>query len=139
MRDGSAEIHPCRCQYAAADLTASRETFHVDGARSAHRAVNRSANRSGSTARGPGAGAELGYDPAQDPPVGAAGAGLLGAAQGGQVGVGGLTESDVTGGRGEAADRSHGRTLSEVTVIPGVPGIVPRDRSRSDPEPGETW
>ena len=22
---------PCRCQYAAADLAASRETFHVDG------------------------------------------------------------------------------------------------------------
>ena len=25
---------PCRCQYAAADLTASSETFHVDGSRS---------------------------------------------------------------------------------------------------------
>jgi hypothetical protein len=34
--------------------------------------------------------------------------------QGGEVGVGGLTEGDVTGGRGEAADRSHSRTLSEV-------------------------
>src|SRR5690242_6814774 len=36
-----------------------------------------------------------------------------------QVGLGGLAEGDVTGGRGEAGDRSHGRTLSEVTVIPG--------------------
>src|SRR6266568_414337 len=35
-------------------------------------------------------------------------AGLLGAAQGGEVGVGGRAEGDVTGGRGEAADRSHG-------------------------------
>jgi hypothetical protein len=34
--------------------------------------------------------------------------------QGGGVGVGGLAEGDVTGGRGEAADRSHGRTLSGV-------------------------
>ena len=33
----------------------------------------------------PGAGAELGRDPAQDPAVGPAGAGLLGAAQGGQA------------------------------------------------------
>jgi len=54
----------------------------------------------------PGAGAELGRDPAQDPAVGPAGAGLLGAAQGGQVGLGGLAEGDVTGGRGQAADRS---------------------------------
>ena len=68
---------------------------------------------------GPGVGAELGHDPAQDPPVGPAGAGLLGAVQGGQVGLGGPAEGDVTGGRGEAAHRSHGRTLSEVMVIPG--------------------
>ena len=34
---------------------------------------------------------------------------MLGAAQGGEVGVGGLAEGDVTGCRGKAADRSHGR------------------------------
>ena len=49
----SAAIQPCRCQYAAADRTASSETFHVDGARSAHRAVNHAANRSGSISPGP--------------------------------------------------------------------------------------
>ena len=47
IRDGSAVIQPCRCQYATADLTASRETFHVDGDRSPHCAVNQAANRSG--------------------------------------------------------------------------------------------
>ena len=61
-----------------------------------------------------GVAAELGHDPAEDQALGAAGAGLLGAVQGGGVGVGGLAEGDVTGGRGEAADRSHGRTLSGV-------------------------
>ena len=34
--------------------------------------------------------------------------------KGGEVGVGGLAEGDVTGGRGEAADCSHSRTLSEI-------------------------
>ena len=36
IREKSAASQPCRCQYAAADRVASRETFHVDGARSAH-------------------------------------------------------------------------------------------------------
>jgi hypothetical protein len=48
IRDGSAAIQPCRIHQAAADLMASRETFHVDGDRPAHRAVNQAANRSGS-------------------------------------------------------------------------------------------
>ena len=63
-----------------------------------------------------GVSAELGHDPAEDPAVGAAGTGLLDAPQGGEVGAGGLAEGDVTGGRGEAADRSRGRALSEVTA-----------------------
>ena len=50
----------------------------------------------------------------KDPAVGAAGAGLLVAVQGGKVSVGGLPKGDVTGARGETADRSHSRTLSEV-------------------------
>ena len=48
IRDGSAVIQPCRIHQAAADRVASRETFHVDGDRSAHRASNQAANRSGS-------------------------------------------------------------------------------------------
>ena len=55
-----------------------------------------------------GLGAELGHDPAENPAVGAAGAGLLGAAQRAEVDLGGLAEGGVTGGRGEAVDRSHG-------------------------------
>ena len=39
---------------------------------------------------------------------------MLGAAQGDEVGIGGLAEGDVTGGRGDAADRSYSRTFSEV-------------------------
>ena len=41
-------IQPCRIHQAAADLMASRGTFHVDGARSAHCVVNQAANRSAS-------------------------------------------------------------------------------------------
>ena len=108
IRDGSAASQPCRCQYAAADRTAFSETFHVDGARCAHRAANPPGEPFRVDLAGPGLGAELGHDPAEDPAVGAACAGLLGAAQGGEVGVGGRAEGDVTGGRGEAADRSHG-------------------------------
>lgn len=40
IREMSAASQPCRCQYAAADLAASRETFHVDGARSPYWAAN---------------------------------------------------------------------------------------------------
>ena len=58
-----------------------------------------------------GLSAELGHDPPEDPAVRPAGVGLLGAAQGDEVGIDGLAEGDVTGSRGEAADRSHGRTL----------------------------
>jgi DNA invertase Pin-like site-specific DNA recombinase len=50
----------------------------------------------------------LGHDPAQDPAVGPAGAGLLGSAQGGQVGAGGLAERDGGNG-GDAADGCHTR------------------------------
>jgi hypothetical protein len=32
---------------------------------------------------------------------------VLGAAQGGEIGVGGLAEGDVTGGRGDAEDSSQ--------------------------------
>jgi len=39
---------------------------------------------------------------------------MLGVAQGGEVGADGMAEGDVTGGRGEAADRSHSRPLLEV-------------------------
>ena len=46
---------------------------------------------------------------AEDPAVGAAGTGMLGAAQGGKVGLGSLAEGNVPGGRGEAPNRSHGR------------------------------
>ena len=46
IRDGSAVIQPCCIHQAAADLTASREAFHVDGDRPAHCAVNHAANRS---------------------------------------------------------------------------------------------
>ena len=51
-RDGSAVIQPCCFQYAAAERIASRETFHVDGARLAHCMVNQAANRSGSVPGG---------------------------------------------------------------------------------------
>ena len=47
-RDGWAVIVACRSHQAAADLIASRETFHVDGDRPVPRAVNQAANRSGS-------------------------------------------------------------------------------------------
>jgi hypothetical protein len=40
IRDGSAVIQPCCIHQAAADLVASRETFHVDGDQSANCAVN---------------------------------------------------------------------------------------------------
>jgi hypothetical protein len=43
--------------------------------------------------------AELGHDPAENPAVRPAGAGLLGAAQRDEAGLGGLAEGDVTGGR----------------------------------------
>ena len=52
-------------------------------------------------------GAELGHDPAEDATVSAAGAGLLGSAQGRQVGVCGAAESHLIGGAGDAADCSH--------------------------------
>jgi hypothetical protein len=93
IRDRSAVIHPCCIHQAAADLMASRETFHVDGDRAAHRAVNQAASRSGSMSG------------AKDPAVSAAGAAMPGPGQGGEVGVGGLAEGDLTGGRGYAADR----------------------------------
>lgn len=50
-----------------------------------------------------GIGAELDHDPAEDPAVGAAGAGVLVAVQGGEVGVDGLAKGDATasGQRGE--------------------------------------
>jgi hypothetical protein len=38
---------------------------------------------------------------------------LTRAVQGGEVGVGGLVESEITGGRGEAADHSRGRDVIE--------------------------
>ena len=78
---------------------ASRETFHVEGARSPHWVPNQAANRSALDLVRRGVAAELGDDPAQDAAVRAAGAGLLGPAQGGQVGVDGPAECDVTGGR----------------------------------------
>jgi hypothetical protein len=61
-----------------------------------------------------GVAAELDHDPAEDLAIGAAGTGLLGAAQGGEIGVSSLAEGNATGGRGEAADCSYGRTLSEL-------------------------
>lgn len=39
---------------------------------------------------------------------------MLGAEQGGEVGVDGPAEGDVTGGQSDAADRTRSRTLSEV-------------------------
>jgi hypothetical protein len=36
VREKSAASQPCRRQYVTADLTASRETFHVDGDRPTH-------------------------------------------------------------------------------------------------------
>jgi hypothetical protein len=43
---------------------------------------------------------------------------MLGALQGGEVGVGGLAKGKVTGGCGEAADRSHGLDVISL-VAPG--------------------
>ena len=55
-----------------------------------------------------GSGAEAGGGLAENLAVDAAGACLLGAAQGGEVGVDGLAEGDVAGGRAEAVDgRCH--------------------------------
>ena len=53
IREKSAASQPCRCQYAAADRTASRETFQVDGARSAHWPANQAANASALISSGP--------------------------------------------------------------------------------------
>ena len=69
----------------------------MDGARSRPLRGEPGSERSGSIVRS-GVAAELGHDPAEDPAIGAASAGMLGAAQGGEVGVGGLAEGDITGG-----------------------------------------
>ena len=112
-REKSAASQPCCCQYAAADRTASSETFHVDaagaptGRRTARRTVPgrpHRARRRRRTRPRPSAGSARR----------SGGCWPAGAAQGGQVGIGGLAEGDATGGRGEAADRFHGRTLSKV-------------------------
>jgi hypothetical protein len=44
IREKSVASQPCCCQYAAADLTASRETFHVDGTRPTHCPLNQAAS-----------------------------------------------------------------------------------------------
>src|SRR5262249_48463371 len=57
------------------------------------------------------------------------------------AGLGGQGEGDVTGGRGEPAERSHGRTLSEVMVIPAVSDIAPEVSPvviQSPARPGDT-
>ena len=98
--------HPCCCQYTAADRMASRETFHVDGDRSAH--CGRTRRRTAPAPTRPGTTrAELGHDPAQDPAVGPAGAGMLGSAQGGEVGVGGLAEGESPAAAEAVDGRCH--------------------------------
>jgi hypothetical protein len=59
-------------------------------------------------------GAELGHDPAEDTAVRAAGAGLLGSGQRGEVGIDGAAEGDVTSGVGDAVDRCHSLGVSEL-------------------------
>jgi len=54
------------------------------------------------------------------------------------AGLGGQGEGDVTGGRGKPAERSHGRTLSEVMVIPTVSDI-PEASPVVIQSPGKTW
>jgi hypothetical protein len=61
-----------------------------------------------------GAGAEFGHDPAEHPAIGAAGAGVLGAAERGQVSVSSLAERDGGAGRDDALDGCDTGTLSEV-------------------------
>ena len=67
----------------------------MDGARSPHCWPNQAANRSASMVVRRGARAELGGQAAENLAVSAAGAGLLGAAQRGEVGVDGAAEGHL--------------------------------------------
>jgi len=113
IREKSAASQPCRCQYASADLAASRETFHVDGARSAGPLPAKPGGEPlGADLVRHDAAAELGGHGAENPAVDAAGVRLLGAAEDGEVGIDCAAERDGTGG-GEA-DCSHSRELSQI-------------------------
>jgi hypothetical protein len=110
----SAVSQPWRCQLAAADLTASRETFPRGRRPHAPLLADPGSEPLRIDPGRVGVGAELGHDPAEHPAIGAAGAGVLGAAERGQISVGGLAERDGGGGQCYVVDGYDAEDLSEV-------------------------